>query len=489
MNADIRALCTGKEVKRLAMYQRKSDLQDLFLLLVDFICVTAGLAIANYVRHGRAFNLPFNELRFVYLWGMCEGVFLIVNLMFRINKDFYIRGLFREFLVVFGNNLVILLGATFILYFLKLSASSSRLMLLLFVGIDTVLMLVVHQVIKLFLPVIYRRFSDLTRLLLVADHAYANSAITDIKASADFSEELIGIVIPDRPELKEYQGVPVVSDMDHLADYCRRGSLDEVIIAIDEHNRERAGRMKSIMEDLAQMGLIIHYRIELPDLNGTRHKMLLRKGRMYTVTYASQITSVGQVVLKRVMDIAGGIVGCVIAGLLFVILGPIIKIQSPGPIIFKQKRVGRNGRVFNMYKFRSMYVDAEERKKELMDQNEMSGLMFKMVKDPRITPIGRFMRRTSLDEFPQFYNILCGEMSLVGTRPPTLDEFSKYSYSHKKRLSFRPGLTGLWQVSGRNEITDFDEIVRLDVEYIDNWTILLDIKILFKTLGVAFTGR
>ena len=124
-----------------------------------------------------------------------------------------------------------------------------------------------------------------------------------------------------------------------------------------------------------------------------------------------------------------------------------------------------------------------------MDQNEMSGLMFKMENDPRITPIGRFMRKTSLDEFPQFYNILSGEMSLVGTRPPTLDEFNKYSFSHKKRLSFRPGLTGLWQVSGRNEITDFDEIVRLDVEYIDNWTILLDIKILIKTLGVAFSGK
>ena len=471
------------------MYQRRSNIQDAFLLFVDFICITIGLILANYIRHGSAFGRARDDLRFAVLWGMCEGVFLIVNLMFRINKDYYNRGPFHELLIVLGNNLIILVGVTFILYFLKLSASSSRLMLLLFVGIDAVLMTIVHQVIKLMLPGLYQRFFDRTRILLVADGEYANSAVTDLKELADFSQELIGIVIPDHPELNEYQGVPVVSDIDHLSEYCKKGSLDEVVIAINEHDRERSGKMRMIMEELAQMGLIIHYRVELPDLNGARHKMLLNRGRMYTVTYANQVTSMGQVVLKRAMDIVGGIIGCIIAALIFVIFGPIIKIQSPGPIIFKQKRVGRNGRIFNMYKFRSMYVDAEERKKELMDQNEMNGLMFKMENDPRITPIGRFMRKTSLDEFPQFYNILCGEMSLVGTRPPTLDEFNKYSFSHKKRLSFRPGLTGLWQVSGRNEITDFDEIVRLDVEYIDNWTILLDIKILIKTLGVAFSGK
>ena len=141
-----------------------------------------------------------------------------------------------------------------------------------------------------------------------------------------------------------------------------------------------------------------------------------------------------------------------------------------------------------MYKFRSMYVDAEERKKELMEKNEMNGLMFKMENDPRITKVGRFMRKTSLDEFPQFINILKGDVSLVGTRPPTLDEFAQYSPYHKKRLSFRPGLTGMWQVSGRSAITDFEEIVRLDVEYIDNWSFMLDVKILLKTVLAVFHG-
>lgn len=156
------------------------------------------------------------------------------------------------------------------------------------------------------------------------------------------------------------------------------------------------------------------------------------------------------------------------------------------PAIFVQKRVGKNCRIFNFYKFRSMYIDAEKRKKELMAQNQMQGGMFKMDNDPRIIPIGQFIRKTNLDELPQFYNVLVGDMSLVGTRPPIVDEFEKYTPSQKRRLSFKPGITGLWQVSGRSNITDFDEVVKLDVEYIDNWSIWSDIKILLKTIVVVF---
>ena len=461
----------------------------MILLLIDCICILVSLVIANIIRHGSAFGMPSENIRFAALWGMCEGVFLIVNLTFRMNEDFYIRGKLYEFLAVLLNNLIILVGVTFILYFLKLSAASSRMMLLLFVGIDTILMVLIHQVVKLIFPKLYKNFFEKMRLLLVVDNEFANSALTDYKASADFSRELIGMVIPDRPDITEFQGVQVVSDIEHLAEYCRTGSLDEVIIAVDRSNNARLEQIRDIMEKLAQMGLIIHYRIDPPDLAGARHKMLQRVGRMYTITYASQVTSVGQILMKRGMDIIGGLIGCILTIFIFIIFGPIIKLQSPGPVIFKQKRVGRNGRIFTIYKFRSMYMDAEERKKDLMAHNVMEGLMFKMDNDPRIIPIGRFMRKTSLDEFPQFYNVLLGEMSLVGTRPPTVDEFNKYNYYYKKRLSFRPGITGMWQVSGRNGVSDFEKVVNLDVEYIDNWTILLDIKILFRTLGVIFKGK
>lgn len=169
-----------------------------------------------------------------------------------------------------------------------------------------------------------------------------------------------------------------------------------------------------------------------------------------------------------------------------IFLAPILKLESPGPLVFKQKRVGKNGRYFYIYKFRSMYKDAEERKAALMEKNEMKGLMFKMTDDPRVTKVGKFIRATSIDELPQFWNILKGDMSLVGTRPPTVDEFQQYEARHKRRLSMKPGLTGMWQVSGRSNIEDFEEVVRMDLDYIDNWSLQLDAKIILKTIVVIF---
>ena len=202
------------------------------------------------------------------------------------------------------------------------------------------------------------------------------------------------------------------------------------------------------------------------------------------------------------MDIAGGLVGCLITGILCIFLGPLIYLSSPGPIFFGQERVGKNGKTFKMYKFRSMYMDAEARKAELMKENKLAdGKMFKMDFDPRVignkifpdgskkTGIGDFIRRTSLDEFPQFFNVLKGDMSVVGTRPPLPSETSLYELHHRARLAIKPGITGMWQVSGRSNITDFEEVVRLDREYIENWNIEMDLKILFKTVLVVLLKK
>lgn len=199
------------------------------------------------------------------------------------------------------------------------------------------------------------------------------------------------------------------------------------------------------------------------------------------------------------MDIIGGLIGCIVTAIILLFLAPIIHKQSPGPIIFKQQRIGRNGKRFVIYKIRSMYLDAEERKKELFQQNRVSnGMMFKLDWDPRIignkelpdgtkkTGIGEFIRRTSIDEFPQFFNVLKGNMSLVGTRPPTPDEWEKYEMRHRARLAMKPGITGLWQVSGRSNITDFEEVVKLNTQYICDWSPGLDLRILFKTVKAVF---
>ena len=184
----------------------------------------------------------------------------------------------------------------------------------------------------------------------------------------------------------------------------------------------------------------------------------------------------------------------ILSSLALVVLSPVmlataiaIVVDDPsaGPI-FSQERVGRNGKLFKFYKFRSMCPNAEAKLNDLLDQNEMDGPVFKIKEDPRITRVGKFIRKTSIDELPQFYNVLKGDMSLVGTRPPTVDEFRQYESHQKRRLSAKPGITGLWQVSGRNEIKDFEDVVKLDVQYIDNWSIGLDIKIILKTIKVVF---
>jgi lipopolysaccharide/colanic/teichoic acid biosynthesis glycosyltransferase len=166
-----------------------------------------------------------------------------------------------------------------------------------------------------------------------------------------------------------------------------------------------------------------------------------------------------------------------------------IKLSSPGPVLFRQQRCGLNGQPFTMYKFRTMVTDAEQRKQELAVFNEMSGPVFKMTKDPRIIPVGRFLRQFSIDEFPQLYNVLRGEMSLVGPRPLPVGEVKCFDdLAHRRRLSVKPGLTCLWQIKGRNRVVDFKEWVRLDLEYIDIWSLWLDFKILLRTIPAVVAG-
>ena len=196
-----------------------------------------------------------------------------------------------------------------------------------------------------------------------------------------------------------------------------------------------------------------------------------------------------QGVFKQLLDLSVAFVLLVLLILPLMAIALAIRVTSPGPVLFRQKRCGLNGRPFVMLKFRSMVSDAEQRKQEIAALNEMGGQVFKVTNDPRITPVGRWLRKYSVDELPQLFNVLRGEMSLVGPRPLPVDEVSRFDDpAHRRRLSVKPGLTCLWQVSGRNEVRDFKDWVRLDLEYIDNWSFWLDLKILWRTIPVVFTG-
>ncbi len=248
------------------------------------------------------------------------------------------------------------------------------------------------------------------------------------------------------------------------------------------------------MEQLEKTGITVHMNLAKISNESGRKQFVEKIGNYTVLTTSINYASASVLLMKRLMDIVGGLLGCILTMVIFLFVAPVIYISSPGPIFFSQIRVGKNGKKFKMYKFRSMYMNAEERKAELMKDNKLGdGKMFKLDFDPRVignkilpdgtkkTGIGDFIRRTSLDEFPQFFNVLKGDMSIVGTRPPLVGEVNLYELHHRARLAIKPGITGMWQVSGRSDITDFEEVVRLDKEYISKWNIGLDIKILLKT--------
>ena len=321
-----------------------------------------------------------------------------------------------------------------------------------------------------------------SQLLVVSTSSQAKSCIAGLQRDRYQPFHIAGMVLMDMAgEGSVIAGVPVVANADSLMEYVRLHVVDQVLIQAGK----ATDKIRALADQFLDMGVVVHVGLEQP-FESLPHKQIQRLGDWTVISSSIQAASMMELFLKRVMDICGALVGLLFAAIAFLFVAPVIYSKSPGPIFFSQFRMGKNGRKFKIYKFRSMYMDAEERKKELMEKNKMQGLMFKMDDDPRIIKgIGHFIRKTSIDELPQFWNILKGDMSLVGTRPPTVDEFEQYELHHKVRLSFRPGLTGMWQVSGRSDITDFEEVVRLDETYIAEWSILLDIKILLKTIAVV----
>lgn len=337
---------------------------------------------------------------------------------------------------------------------------------------------------------------DQKALLIVTDAGIAESVVNNLTKNIYAGYRLAGIALIDQDLTgKKIQGIPVVADGKSVPEYVCQQWIDEVLVIPSEE----MPYPEELMEQLEQTGVTVHMNMAKISNEPGRKQFVEKIGNYTVLTTSMNYASASALLVKRLMDIAGGLVGCIFTGIIFLFVAPMIYISSPGPIFFSQIRVGKNGKKFKMYKFRSMYMDAEERKAELMKDNKLGdGKMFKLDFDPRVignkilpdgtkkTGIGDFIRRTSLDEFPQFFNVLKGDMSIVGTRPPLVGEVNLYELHHRARLAIKPGITGMWQVSGRSDITDFEEVVRLDKEYISKWNIGLDIRILLKTVMVVF---
>ena len=327
-------------------------------------------------------------------------------------------------------------------------------------------------------------------ILIVTEEKLASGILKRMRQYSQDEYRVAGFVFIDRDAKgASVDGVPVVANLSDAAEYICRTWMDEVFFfhaSLDERSRNLIDRCR-------EMAVTLHLYIAVQGVDESRQTIESIAG--YNVLTANiRLVSARAALFKRAADFLVGIVGSLLALIAIAVFGPMIYIASPGPLIFVQERVGENGRRFKMYKLRSMYMDADARKAELERQNSHSdGMLFKMDFDPRVIGnrilpdgrqvkgIGDFIRKTSVDELPQFFNVLKGEMSVVGTRPPTVDEWEKYQFHHRARMAVRPGMTGLWQINPRKDEMDFDEVVQLDTEYIANWNLGRDIKIVWRT--------
>lgn len=465
------------------MYENgiRSWIKHLDFIVLDCLSICVAFLFAYSFHVGKGLWLYDQAYRSYFVVFIVS--FLLVVFFIHGYSNIIRRGYLIEAVEIIKVNIGMFALVLTWLVFTKQAEEYSRMFLIYFFIVNVGVMWLVHNVRKQMIRDSFWAREDIKQLLIVTHRKYVDRCVAGLEEKKYLPFKIAGIVLMDEnAEGEEIEGIPVVCNGDKLFEYVTRHVVDQVFLQLAYEDE----KVKELSDAFLDMGVVVHISLN-PCMNTLPNKQLQKLGGWSVCTTSIRTASHSDLFLKRAMDICGGIVGLVITGFLFLFVAPAIYIKSPGPIFFSQERVGKNGRTFKIYKFRSMYMDAEERKKELMEQNQMNtGLMFKMDDDPRIIKgIGHFIRKTSIDEFPQFWNVLKGDMSLVGTRPPTLDEFKQYEAHHKVRLSFKPGLTGMWQTSGRSKITDFEEIVRLDEEYICNWNILLDIKLILKTIVVV----
>ena len=477
------------------MYRKSSEtwLKHWDFIAIDLVALLISFGLAFLLRGDDGWGEQGDMYRNMAVFLMLADAVVIA--LYGTMKDVLKRGHWRNFVVTLGHALVLGSAAMAYLFMVKMGSDYSRLQLAYTFCLYFALSYITRELWKQVLVKRMKNKGADQTLLVITTAKDAANLIDTIQDDIFVQLRLAGLVLLDEDRTGEtIGGVPVVASAEDAPMYVCQHWIDEVLVVPSEEEPYPV----ELMEKLGETGVTTH--LNLAKVSHTPgKKQLVEKMGPYTVlTTAMNCASTGQLVLKRIMDICGGLVGCLLTGIITVFIGPAIYIASPGPIFFSQTRVGRNGRTFKMYKFRSMYMDAEARKAELMKQNKIAdGKMFKLDFDPRVignkilpdgtkrTGVGDFIRRTSLDEFPQFFNVLKGDMSVVGTRPPLPSETSLYELRHRTRLAIKPGVTGMWQVSGRSDITDFEEVVRLDKEYIENWNVGLDIKILLKTVMVV----
>ena len=469
------------------MFSKQIELIINTLMLIEGVLVIAAGYIAYLVRW------TMSE----YLWSIDQTVF-IGTMLFLMFVNNFLMGrfglysdrrapsfwyIFQRVFAVVCLDFALLAIAYFILHWEDISR--------LFIGIYAlslfVLFIAERAALELFLNKRQETGFSATRILLVGADQRAARVLSALQAQRSWGHQVIGYLSPEPGAERVIDDLPCMGSLEDLEGVLSEQAVDDVVFALSESDRNL--NLRAAIDACETMG--VTYRIVPamfdPTSQGAMHVESLLDIPVLAVNTV-RINPTGQL-YKRFLDCAFGLAGFVVFLICFPFVAAAIKLDSPGPVFFRQPRMGQHGRVFRIFKFRTMTSDAEARKKELMQGNEMKGLMFKMTEDPRITRVGHFLRKTSLDELPQVLNVLAGEMSIVGTRPPTLDEVAGYEQWHRRRIAIKPGITGMWQISGRNKITDFNEVVRLDLKYIDHWRFWHDLQIIWATFWIVLRRK
>lgn len=368
----------------------------------------------------------------------------------------------------------------------------SRSWVLMFSGLSFLFLLTEKLAVRLTARYVRAHGLNYRTVLVVGTNQTAVEIARSIAEHRFWGFRIIGFVRSDEgPEVSEPwprqrlpEGLPVLGTIADIPRLVDRYVVDDVIFSV---TRRDLDRLEDLFLQLQEQGIRVRFAMNI--FPHTRAAVQLEElDGMPILTYSTTPTNVLQLFAKRAIDVTVSVSLLVIALPVILAIAAAIKLSSSGAVLFRQSRCGLNGRVFTLYKFRTMVEDAEHRRRDLQHLNEMDGPVFKLRRDPRVTWLGRFLRRFSLDELPQLWNVLRGDMSLVGPRPPIPEEVAQYQRWQRRRLSMKPGLTCLWQISGRNEV-DFERWMQLDLEYIDSWSPMLDLKILLKTIPAVLSGR
>ncbi|MBD3384867.1 exopolysaccharide biosynthesis polyprenyl glycosylphosphotransferase [candidate division KSB1 bacterium] len=427
---------------------------------------------------------------FVYFasnyWPMLIGFPLIWIMMMSVNGIYigYRTLSFRKMAwLLFVSSVWAAIASGSLVFLMKLELAS-RLFFSVYTITAFLLLLLQKRIVLILLDLIHSKGYNQENLLIVGTGARAREFIQAVRLHSNWGLRIAGLIDDEHGMYgKKVEGYPVIGRIQDIRFLVNHLVIDRVIFVVPRLWLER---IEEAILSCEEVGIPTALSLDLYNLH-IAHTYQTDFNGFPLLEFETFHAKPWQLFIKRFIDIVISLVALILFAPLMLLVAILIKLTSNGPVFFKQTRVGLKGRKFTLYKFRSMVTGAEQRKDELLENNEMDGPVFKMKRDPRITPLGHFLRRTSIDELPQFFNTFNGDMSIVGPRPPLPSEVENYEIWQRRRLSLKPGITCIWQVSGRNKIS-FTQWMKMDMEYIDNWSLGLDFKILLRTFLVVLSG-